>query len=93
VLAAQPESDRCTHYLCPAGLKGSDATARLKTLKLVAVNRQLDVMLRILSALGCTPSWAAGQSTAASGGSGAPAAQRRLCPANPLLAPTPGQPA
>ena len=82
--------------ICAAGLKGSDATARLKTLKLVAVNRQLDVMLRILSALGCTPSWAAAQSTAASGSGSAPAAaaQRRPRPsANPLLAPTPGQPA
>ena len=74
-----------------AGLKGSDATARLKTLKLVATGRQLDVMLRILSALGCHPKWAAAvRSTPSLGGSAGPAAPRRSSLAIPPLAPTPG---
>lgn len=82
-----------------AGLKGSDAGARQKTHKLVATSRQLDAMLRILSALSCRPEWAttaAAPSTASSaghrasaGGNGVTTSQRRPSMAMPPP-PTPG---
>ncbi len=86
-----------------AGLKGSDATARQKTLKLVAGGRQLEALLRILAALGCRPEWApaaaaatasAAPPSAAGHASGASAATRRASLVAPAasFAPTPAPP-